>query len=170
MSWLEYAFRHHFMSRTIRIASVLLAVGLPTTLVLNTQLGQGPEAGPVSIVPPPLPKHSEGPPPPVLPRSLPIGRWNMHGSQKSLGRGIEIEFLANGRLTGRTGGTAFVGTWGGETGKLIAKGESSTQPEFRFECDLVYVEYQRSPRSSYVIADCANAQDRWRWELTTAGP
>ena len=158
------------MSRTIRIASVLLAVGLPTTWVLNTQPGHGPEAGSVPSVPSPLPKQSKGLPPPVLPRSLPIGRWKMHGPRKTRGRGIEIEFLANGRLTGRTGGTAFVGTWGGETGKLIAKGESSTQPEFRFECDLVYVEYERSPRSSYVIADCANAQDRWRWELTTAGP
>ena len=174
----KYAFRRHFMSRTIRIASVLLAVGLPTTLVLNTQLRQGPQAGPVPAVQPaPLPKQPDQPPPPVPPRSLPIGRWNVRGhdsvfgrtvTRPSTGRVTEIEFLPDGRLTGRAGGTTFVGTWGAETGKLIAKSESAAEPAFRFECDLVYVEYQQSPRSSYVLGECMNSQDRWKWELTAA--
>ena len=177
----KYAFRRHFMSRTIRIASVLLAVGLPTTLVLNTQLGQGPEAGPVPAVrPAPVPEPDQ-PSPPVLPRSLPIGRWNGRGPGIVFGRAVtgkipsirrvtEIEFLPDGRLTGRAGGTTFVGTWGAETGKLIARSDSGAEPAFRFECDLVYVEYQQSPRSSYVLGECTNSQDRWKWELTTASP
>jgi len=51
---------------------------------------------------------------------------------------------------------------------LIARGEATTQPAFSFECDLVYVDYQQSPQSSYVIANCSSASGQWKWELNRA--
>jgi hypothetical protein len=165
----KYAFRRHFMKRTIRLASVLLAVALPTTLVLNTQLRQEREAGPTPIVRPAPPKNQTEAPRRVPVRSLPIGRWEVRGPHTD--RVSEIEFFAGGRLTGTSGTdrrTTAAGSWDGVTGKLIARGELTTQPVISFECDLVYVNNQQSPRSSYVIANCSSASDRWKWELTPA--
>jgi len=182
----KYAFRQHFMRRTIRLASILLAVALPTALVFNTQSRQGPQEVPTEIVtgtttttttpPPPRPPDHplkieiEKRQPPNL--SLPTGRWQVRSPQDIAGRRITgIEFLADNHFnaTSADGRTAFTGSWGGETGTLTAKGESTAPPAFRFECDLVYVEYTRSPQSSYVLGDCRGDQDRWMWELTTAG-
>ena len=162
----KYAFRRHFMKRTIRLASVLLAVALPTTLVLNTQLRQERETGSVPIVRPAPPNEQTEAPLRVPVRSLPIGRWEVRGPHTD--RVSEIEFLAGGRLTGTTrtdSRTTVAGSWDGVTGKLIARGESTSRPGFSFECDL---DYRQSPRSSSVIANCSSASDRWRWELTPA--
>jgi hypothetical protein len=169
----KYAFRHHFMRRTIRLASIILAVVLPTGLVLNTQLSRSPDVLSPPSPPPPAPGvEIKKKPPPNL--SLPTGRWAVRDTQAIAGRRISaIEFGADGRFTATSadGRTAFTGSWGGDTGTLIAKGASTAQPGFRFECDLVYVEHTRSRQSSYVLGHCRGAEDRWTWEMSpTASP
>jgi hypothetical protein len=158
VSWVEYL----SSGRTLAVAgSLLLAVALPATLFLDTTR-HGPEV-----------RRSEGPPRQAPGSSLPIGRWQIRAPQEILhARVTELEFLRDGRFTGTTGSpgvTTVLGSWGGATGRLSATGESATRPSFRFVCDLVYVQYTRSPQSSYVIADCHSPLDRWTWELTAAG-
>jgi hypothetical protein len=94
----QYAFRRHFVRRTIRLASIILAVALPTGLVFNTQLSRGPDILVPLPAPPALPVEIPRKAPPNL--SLPIGRWAVRGSQGIAGRRISaIEFGADGRFT-----------------------------------------------------------------------
>jgi hypothetical protein len=149
-----------------RLAPVILVVTLSAALVFIARLGRGPDAYGTTL--PPAPSGTtirvEPKPMPRVPDSLPVGRWHVTGPHVT-----EIDLLADGRLTGsvRPGQATVQGSWGAATGTLTARG-TSTAPAFPFDCDLVYVEYRRAPQSSYVVADCHNAQERWRWELTRA--
>ena len=62
----KYSFTQTFVRRTIRIGSIVLAVALPTILVLqNAKLEQGSESPPTNIGEQPTPAQPTPAPPPI---------------------------------------------------------------------------------------------------------